>query len=68
MKKIGIYILAVCFVFAASCGADTVKVKPLKQLQDEFLQQKFGMFLHFGTVALIDSNSIERKNGHENCI
>ncbi len=35
MKKIGIYILAVCFVFAASCGVNTVKEKPLKQLQDE---------------------------------
>jgi len=51
LKRIGCLVLAVCFVFAASCGANTVKVKPLKQLQDEFLELKFGMFLHFGKAS-----------------
>jgi alpha-L-fucosidase len=62
MTRIGIFALAVCFVFAANCGANTVKVKPLKQLQDEFLQLKFGMFLHFNIATF---NSAEWAGGKE---
>jgi sialidase-1 len=43
-------VLAVCvvFVFGVSSSTGAGKVKTLEQLQSEFLQLKFGMFIHFG--------------------
>ena len=50
LTRIGclVLVVSVVCVFAVSSGASTGKVKPLEQLQSEFLQLKFGMFIHFG--------------------
>jgi len=63
LTRIGFFVLIVCFVFAASCGANTGKVKPLEQLQSEFLQLKFGMFLHFNMATFNRSEWASGKEG-----
>ena len=43
-------------------GVETELAKPLAQLQEEFLQWRFGLFIHFGMATFHD---MQWATGHE---
>ena len=68
-NQFGIFtVLGMQLLFTTGCGmtpsssADAGEVKALKQLQTEFLQLKFGMFIHFNIETY---NNVEWATGNE---